>query len=115
MSFKDQMAKDMAVTVLNTNEFAEVITYTPYGGTAKQIAAQVERRRISPASEDSGRTLIGQVEIYIANNESRGVTAVNKGRDTVIFPETLGGPDIEFVVVDILEQDQGMWHLLLRK
>lgn len=115
MAFKENLAQDAAKTFLNSNEFAEDITYTPKGGTAKTIKAIVNRKRIDPAYEDAGRILLNQSEIFIANDEASGVASVNKGGDLVSFAEVIGGALIEWVVVDILGQDEGMWHLLLQK
>lgn len=109
------MAADAANAILNGDEFAETIAYTPKGGAAKSIKAIVERKRISPASEDTGRTLIDQVEIFIANDATYGVTSINKGGDTVSLPERIGGSNITWSVTDILSQDPGIWHLLITK
>jgi hypothetical protein len=115
MSFKEQLNNDAVLTFLQTGEFAEPILYTPKGGTAKQIPAIVERKRIIPSGEDSGRTLINQVEIMIANDAENGVISINKGADTVSLPERVGDASISWVVEDILGQDEGCWHLLLQK
>lgn len=112
---KDQLAVDMVNLFLNENEFAEYIAYTPKGGEEKTIKAIVDRRRIAPAGEDTGRLLEGQVEIIIANNETYGVSSVNKGGDKVTLPERIGGALIDFTVIDILNQDEGMFQLLLQK
>jgi len=37
MTFKDQLAADLASVFFNTDEFAEAATYTPSGGAAKTI------------------------------------------------------------------------------
>lgn len=100
---------------LNTNEFGEQIIYTPKGGTAKTIPALVDRQRITPAGEDTGRALLNQVEIVIANDAENGVISINKGGDVASLPERVGGTAISWAVVDILGQDEGVWHLLLQK
>lgn len=115
MTFKSDLAQDAAKTFLNSDEFAEEITYTPKGGTAKVIKAVVNRKRIDPASEDAGRILINQCEIFIANDATAGVTSVNKGGDLVSLAEAIGGTQIDWVVADILAQDEGAWQLLLQK
>ena len=114
MSFKTQLAQDAGV-FLNPGEFAETILYTPKNGTAKSIKAVIERKRINPAGEDVGRILVNQSEIYIANDAVAGVSAVNKGGDIVSFAETIGGAAIDWIVADILDHDEGLWHLLVQK
>lgn len=115
MTFKSQVTQDAAKTFLNSDEFAEEITYTPKGGVAKVIKAVVNRKRIDPASEDAGRILLNQCEIFIANNETAGIMSINKGGDLVSLAEVIGGPLIGWVVADILAQDEGAWQLLLQK
>ncbi len=115
MAFKDNLAQDAAKTFLNSDEFAEEITYTPKGGIAKVIKALVNRKRIDPAYEDAGRVLLNQFEIFIANDETSGVASINKGEDLVSLAEVIGGTSIDWIVADILGQDEGAWHLLLQK
>jgi hypothetical protein len=115
MSLKDQFSLDANNCFLNIEEFAEEITYTPKGGDAKVIKAVVNRKRIDPAYEDAGRVLLSQCEIFIANDQTAGVTAINKGQDLVTLAEVIGDSTINWVVADILAQDEGMWHLLLQK
>lgn len=115
MAFKSDLAQDAAKTFLNSDEFAEDITYTPKGGVAKVIKAVVNRKRIDPASEDAGRILINQCEIFIANDAVSGIAFINKGGDLVSLAEVIGGPQIDWVVADILAQDEGVWQLLLQK
>ncbi len=115
MSFKDNLKRDALNSFLNTDEFAEDITYTPKGSSQRTIKAIVNRKRLNPASEDTGRILQNTIEIFIANDQTYGLTAINKGGDKAILPEVIGGVDANYVVIDILGEDDGMWHLLLQK
>jgi hypothetical protein len=115
MSFKDQLKQDMANSFLNSYEFAEDITYTPKNGTPKSIKAVINRKRLNPAAEDIGRVLTNQGEIFLANHSTGGVVAVNKGGDVVSFPDSVGGSPVDWAVIDVLGQDEGMWHLLVQK
>ncbi len=115
MSFKDQLNDDVISVFLNSNEMAEQITYTPYNGSPKFIKAIVNRQRLNPAGEDTGRLLQNQAEIMIANKVDGGVISVNKGGDKVTFPERVGAADVDWIVIDILNQDEGMFHLLCQK
>ena len=117
MSFKEQLAVDAANCVLNGNEFAEDVVYTPNGGQARTIKAIVERKRLMPINQDANRLLSGTVEIHIARDAAWGVYSVNKGAnaDQVVLPEVIGGVAATYFVADILAMDEGMWHLLLQK
>lgn len=115
MSFKDQMAADVVNKILDSDENAEMVRYTPFGAAERFINAIVDRRRVSPSLEDGGRTLKDDMEISISRHETLGISMVTKGQDKVVLSDVIGGPDVTFVVIDILEQDEAMWTLLLRK
>lgn len=114
MDFKDILQND-AVNILNSDGFAEEITYIPKTGTQRKIYAVINRQRISPSPEDAHRALINQVEIVIANDPINGSSSIDKGNDAFSFPQYLGEGDTEWVVEDIISHDEGAWHLLLGK
>jgi hypothetical protein len=114
-TFKEQLVIDAVNTFVNIYEFAETITYTPKDGVGKLMPAIIDRSQISPAGEDTGRILKNQVNISIANNDLYGVISIIKGADKVSLPERIGGSNVDFLVADILRQDEGMWELLLVK
>jgi len=115
MTFKSQLAQDAIKAFLDGAAFAEDLTYTPKAGAPKIIKAVIIRKRLDPAYEDTGRVLINQAEIFIANDAAAGVISINKGQDAVSFAETIGGTAINWVVADILDHDEGLWHLLVQK
>jgi len=115
MSFKTQLSQVMVNVFLNSDEFAEEITYTPKDESPKTIKAIVTRSRLDPAEEDGGRILQNQCKIQIANDATGGVTSVDKGDDMVSLPAIVGGDSVDWVVIDILEADDGAWHLLLQR
>lgn len=115
MGFKDAIKEDVKATFLNTDEHAENIVYTPKNSAGRVIKAIIDRQRLSPADEDSGRVLLNQVKISIVNDATYGVTSVIKGTDTVSLPAVIGGTAIIWVVMDILGQDDGTWNLLLNR
>jgi hypothetical protein len=115
MALKQGLSQDIINCFLNTDEFAEDIVYTPKGESAKSIRAIVNRKRLDPSSEDSGRVLAGQAEIFVANDTAHGISLVSKGQDKVSLPEVIWAPAIEWVVIDIIDHDDGMFHLLIQK
>ena len=84
MSFKDNLKRDALNSFLNVDEFAEAISYTPKGGTQKTIKAIVNRKRLNPASEDTGRILQNTIEIFITNDLTYGLASINKGGDPIL-------------------------------
>jgi hypothetical protein len=112
MSLKDQFSLDVINCFLNTAEFAEVITYTPEGEAGKEINAIVVRGRLEPGSEDQGRGLQSQVEIYIANDATEGVISVDKKDDRITLDD-VEGTNREARIIEVLHKDEGAWHLLV--
>lgn len=112
MSFKDQLSVDVINCYLNNAEFAEVITYTPEGQADREINAIVVRGRLEPGSEDQGRGLQNQVEIYIANDSIEGITSVDKKDDRITLND-VEGTSREARIIEVLHKDEGAWHLLV--
>ena len=115
MSLKDHLDDDAVNVFLNTDEFAEDITYTPSGGPAKSIKAIIDREQLEPSEESRGRVTARSANIEIANNSTYGVDTVNKGADTVSFPVNVGEGAVSWLVVKIIDQDPGMWLLEVRR
>lgn len=112
---KTKMLDDMVSVFLNTSHFAENITYTPSGGSAKSIKALVIRQQLNPNSQDQNRTLGNTIEIYIAKDSTNGVATISRGLDKVSLPQTIGGSNVTWLVTDIIDHDDGSWHLMAQK
>jgi len=115
VTLKSQFPEDAKDAFLNSDEFAESITYTPNGGSPKVIKALVVRERLQADGPDQGRVLNRQAEIYIANDATEGVTSVDKGNDTVSFPVFVEGSAVPWKVVEVLGKDEGMWHMAVMR
>lgn len=113
MSLKDQMLRDARQAILNTDEMAELITYTPYGGSGRTIKAIVNREPLKTSSIDEGRTLQRHCRVFVANHASDGVVSVAVRRDKVSLPVNEGGVSVVWDVSQVLSKDEGMWELLL--
>lgn len=114
MSFKDQLADDMANVFLNSDECAEEVTYKPGGTGGVTIKAIVDRGQLQPDTE-TGRTFGQDIRISIARHETLGVMEVAKNSDKVSLHLVIGGSAVDMIVADIISQDEGMWQLLLQK
>jgi hypothetical protein len=111
MSLKEQIAADSEV-FLNSNEFAEEITYTPSGEASKTIKAVILRYEIAPTEENVYRSLKNRAEVYIANDTEKGITQINKKDDRIMIKDT-EGLEHEARVNEVINSDKGMWHLLV--
>ncbi len=115
MSFKDQIKDDVKNCILNTNEFAEDVIYTPKNGVAKEIKAFVNRQPPAPDNSASSRVLENQFEVTIANDDTAGVTSISLGGDTINFPKYAEGAKSDWLVTAIIAQDEAMWRLLVTR
>jgi len=111
MSFKDILADDMKNVILNTNEFAEAITYVPKAGDEKTINAIVERDLLAPIGSGGADTRHKIIEILIANDATKGVTSVNLNGDYVKVAEYVGHPVERYRIIEIVEVNSASWAL----
>ena len=115
MSFKELIKSDSINTILNSDELAEEITYTPLDQDPITINAVVSRDLIDLGSEDQGRILQKQAEICIAYDADDGVSSVNINGDIVSFPVRIGEDAVDWAVIKVLKKDQGLWQLKLQR
>lgn len=111
VNFDSKLLEDVKFAFLNSSEFAEIITYTPFGSSARIISAVIVRERLESKGPDHTIALNRGVEFYIANDASLGVISINKNNDTVSFPVQIGGSPVTWRVVEILYHDDAIWHL----
>ena len=111
MTLKEQMLTDFKNVFLNSDEFGETISYTPYGSSLLSIKAIIDRERLQADGPDRGMALRRDCEIWIANDATYGVTSVNKNNDTVSFPVQIGGSNVTWKVIEVLYHDDACWHL----
>jgi hypothetical protein len=118
MSLKAHIAAD-GLAMMSADEFGELITYLEPGREPKDIYAVVNRNKPdvgqlrspgSPAGGTSyGRTVF---QLSIANSEEFGMTSIREGQDKVRMKRDQDDEDErEFVVSQILSQDEGTWHV----
>ena len=111
-TFKDDLLTDTKdVFLAGDDEFDETITYTPAGESAKSIQALVAKVALEPGGEK--RSLRNQAEVYVANDAAAGVTSIDKTDDKIGLADR-DGVSRTARVVEIMESDEGMWHLLVQ-
>lgn len=91
----------------------ELITYTPNGGSAKQVKAIVNRRPtlVQPNASSAGKFSYhaNTIELQIPRDAEQGVLAVVEGHDKVSFKRQLDDEDeTEFTVTKIVQEDAGL-------
>lgn len=116
MTLKDDIQTDGLDVFLNTDEFAETITYTFRAGGSRSIKAIIDRS--PPAVYDAaGEVVMPEYIITIHHDPVTGVEAdeINTGGDTVTLTETLGkSMTNNKTVMVLLNQDFGMVELALK-
>jgi len=111
MSFKSSLNSLGLQVFLNADEFAEEISYTPDGESAKTIKAIIEREQLESSPQDRHVMVRQQARIRISKDSTYGVSVVTKGADKLSFPVVLGQEAVDWVVDDIIDSRTGMWHL----
>ncbi|MCK9555011.1 hypothetical protein M0R36_04240 [bacterium] len=102
----------MKQVFLNTDEFADEIEYASSGVLPKEIKAIVVFKELELTGENNGRAIKNQAEIYILKDEDDGVLQINKQNDRITFNDS-EGIERRGRIVDIITQDEGMFHLLV--
>ena len=89
----------------------ESVTYKPATGDNKLINAHVDRR---PPEYVEGELVAPVIEVWIQNHGQKGVTSIDKNGDRINVANRRGGTARDHVISEVIDQDAGMWRLLLR-
>ena len=119
MTLRDQIAADGESLFIETNDFAEAVTYHPYnfhGETTRadrSISAVVIR---DEAGVDDNGNILFVYEVHVANDVTLGITSdeLDLGGDALSFPPRDGEAAERFNIARILSQDHGMLVLECR-
>lgn len=87
----------------------EVITYTPYGGTARTFKAIV--RRAPTESEQAGgyQYRVNELMVEFPRDATNGVLTVQEGKDRLTVKRHLSDAEPrDYVVVKIEDEDAGL-------
>lgn len=101
------MANDAVQLVADLG--GELVTYIPYGGTAKTFEAVVERQPSQVAASPAGSYPVNLLEVTFPMDATDGVLAVQPRKDRIQFKKNLGDAQAtEFVVQKIIREDNGI-------
>lgn len=115
MTFKTSALADLTNVILNSDEFAEAVTFKPKTGAQKTIKAVIFRSELQPLDMNAGRGLTKTCRVIIAKDATAGATTIVKGFDKFSFPEVEGGTAIDWTIVDVVSEDFSMFNLTVRK
>ncbi len=102
--------------------FEEDIIYTPSGGVAKTIKAQVYRDGLTSTNtskrtggESASKMRNYEISIHIATDSTEGVLTVTTQQDTVACKRRFNDTsNSTFLVSGIIQDDEGAWLLGLK-
>lgn len=87
----------------------ELITYLPYGGTAKTFTALVEREPSRVSAFSGAAYPEHALLVTFPRDATDGVVSIAKGKDRVRFRHRLSdSDDKEFTVVTVQDEDAGL-------
>ncbi len=118
MTLAARIATDAASVFLNSDHFAETVTYYPqrYGLTTspRTIKAVVTRNQVSTFNPDE--QLVPEFEVRVANSSTTGISSseLNTGGDTIKLAVRVGGEQSKRPIQTLIEHDEGMLVLLCR-
>lgn len=81
-TFRDILESDRDAILLNTDELAETISYTPAGGSAASVVAHVLRQEAGDDQFSDGRSLIERITVCVSSSSDNGIETVGPN-DTV--------------------------------
>ena len=118
MSLADRIVTDAGTVFLNSDHFAETVTYYPHrfgaAATPRSISAVVVRRQVSTFAPDE--QIVPEFEVHVANSSTTGISSseLNTGGDRIGLAVRIGETATRRTIQDLSEHDEGMLVLLCR-
>lgn len=120
MSLADQIAADAASVFLNSDDFAETVTYYPHrfhtGAVRdpREIRAIVTRNQVQTNGPDE--QIAPEFEVRVANNSTTGISSdeLDTGGDQIGLAVRIGDTPTRRSVQYLVEHDEGMLVLICR-
>lgn len=118
MTLAARIITDAGSVFLNSDHFAESVTYYPHrfgtAATPRVIKAVVTRNQV--AVFDPDQQIIPEFEVRVANDVTTGITSeeVNTGGDMIKLPVRIGETALKRSVQYMTEHDEGMLVLICR-
>ena len=120
MSLAERIVTDAAAVFLNSNHFAEMVTYYPHRfHTAavrepRSIKAVVVRNQVSTFNPDE--QILTEFEVRVANSATTGISSaeLDTGGDQIELAPRIGETTRKVSVQYLTEHDDGMMVLICR-
>jgi hypothetical protein len=120
MSLATRIVTDAAAVFLNSDHFAEEVTYHPHRfHTAavrepRPIKAVVTRNQVSVFNPDE--QILTEFEVRVANSATTGISSaeLDTGGDQILLAPRLGETPVKKSIQYLTEHDEGMLVLICR-
>lgn len=121
MSLRSEIVADADRVFLQSDDFAETVTYHPYRYATdsvrveREIKAVVTRNQVSAFTPD-GEVILPELEIRVANDATTGISRdeIDTGGDQIEVAVKVGGTAERRSIQYITESDEGMLVLICR-
>jgi len=105
LSLSELVASDVSDVFLNANDFAETVTYTPTGGSARTILAVVILGQSGLKQDQTHFTSDSTISVYVSNDATTGI-------DNPQLKDTITWGGVLYSFSSISGQDVGGWQLM---
>jgi hypothetical protein len=118
MTLASRIVSDAGSVFLNSDHFAEAVTYYPHRfgtpATPRSIQAIVVRNQVATFNPDE--QIIPEFEVRVANSVTTGISSaeLNTGGDQIKFAARIGEAEQKRTIQHLVEQDEGMLVLICR-
>jgi hypothetical protein len=120
MSLADRIVADAASVFLNSDHFAETVTYYPHRfhtaavRAPRSIKAVVTRNQVSVFNPDE--QVLTEFEVRVANDSTTGISSaeLDTGGDQIELATRIGETPVKKSVQYLTEHDEGMLVLICR-
>ena len=118
MTLRDRIVTDAGSVFLNSDHFAESVTYYPHrfgtAATPRVIKAVVTRIQVAVFNPDE--QILPEFEVRVANDSTTGISSdeVNSGGDQIKLEVRIGETATKRSVQYMTEHDDGMLVLICR-
>ena len=118
MTLAARIITDAGSVFLNSDHFAESVTYYPHrfgtAATPRTIKAVVTRNQVATFNPDE--QIIPEFEVRVANNSTTGISSgeINTGGDQIKLAVRIGETATRRSIQYLTEHDDGMLVLICR-
>lgn len=109
MTLKTQIESDVSAVFLETDDFAETVTYIPKGGKDRSVKAIVDRS-VRPVQDQFGIWQDRVAEVLVSKDATDGIAAIPEYGSSLVTSDLADGETYSFEGT-IVDEDAAAWTL----